>query len=97
MTNELSSFDEFNGISSCLDNTIRFLSQQSKKMKTPIRFLSQLPREQVFANICSLGRKCSTSVTMLTSEKLISTPDREKKQFFLIDKDFFALTSKRQD
>jgi hypothetical protein len=26
-----------------------------------------------------LGRKCSTSVTMLTSEKLISTPDREKK------------------
>jgi hypothetical protein len=28
MTNELSSFDEFNGISSCLDNTIRFLSQQ---------------------------------------------------------------------
>jgi hypothetical protein len=31
MTNELSSFDEFNGISSCLDNTIRFLSQQSKK------------------------------------------------------------------
>jgi hypothetical protein len=52
MTNELSSFDEFNGISSCLDNTIRFLSQQSKKMKTPIRFLSQLskkwklPREQ---------------------------------------------------
>jgi hypothetical protein len=34
MTNELSSFDEFNGISSCLDNTIRFLSQQSKKMKT---------------------------------------------------------------
>jgi hypothetical protein len=84
MTNELSSFDEFNGISSCLDNTIRFLSQQSKKMKTPIRFLSQLskkrklPREQIFANICSLGRKCSTSVTMLTSEKLISTPDREK-------------------
>jgi hypothetical protein len=75
MTNELSSFDEFNGISSCLDNTIRFLSQQSKKMKTPIRFLSQL------ANICSLGRKCSTSVTMLTSEKLISTPDREKKTF----------------
>jgi hypothetical protein len=55
MTNELSSFDEFNGISSCLDNTIRFLSQQSKKMKTPIRFLSQLskkwklPREQIFA------------------------------------------------
>jgi hypothetical protein len=41
MTNELSSFDEFNGISSCLDNTIRFLLQQSKKMKTPIRFLSQ--------------------------------------------------------
>jgi hypothetical protein len=36
MANELSSFDEFNGISSCLDNTIRFLSQQSKKMKTPI-------------------------------------------------------------
>jgi hypothetical protein len=32
MTNELSSFDElFNGISSCLDNTIRFLSQLSKK------------------------------------------------------------------
>jgi hypothetical protein len=30
MTNELSSFDEFNGISSCLDNTIRFLSQQMK-------------------------------------------------------------------
>jgi hypothetical protein len=28
MTNKLSSFDEFNGISSCLDNTIRFLSQQ---------------------------------------------------------------------
>jgi hypothetical protein len=55
MTNELSSFDEFNGISSCLDNTIRFLSQLSKKMKTPIRFLSQLskklklPREQIFA------------------------------------------------
>jgi hypothetical protein len=82
MTNELSSFDEFNGISSCLDNTIRFLSQQSKKMKTPIRFLSQLsPREKIFANICSLGRKCSTSVTMLTSEKLISTPDREKMKF----------------
>jgi hypothetical protein len=76
MTNELSSFDEFNGISSCLDNTIRFLSQQSKKMKTPIRFLSQLSKK--FANICSLGRKCSTSVTMLTSEKLISTSDREK-------------------
>jgi hypothetical protein len=52
MTNELSSFDEFNGISSCLDNTIRFLSQLSKK--------------------------CSTSVTPLTSEKLISTPDCEK-------------------
>jgi hypothetical protein len=89
MTNELSSFDEFNGISSCLDNTIRFLSQHSKKMKTPIRFLSQLskklklPREQVFANICSLGRKCSTSVTMLTSEKLISTPDREKSVLFV--------------
>jgi hypothetical protein len=66
MTNELSSFDEFNGISSCLHNTIRFLSQQSKKMKTSIRFLSQL------------SKKCSTSVTMLTSEKLISTPDREK-------------------
>jgi hypothetical protein len=45
MTNELSSFDEFNGISSCLDNTIRFLSQQSKKMKTPIRFLSQLSKK----------------------------------------------------
>jgi hypothetical protein len=44
MTNELSSFDEFNGISSCLD-TIRFLSQQSKKMKTPIRFLSQLSKK----------------------------------------------------
>jgi hypothetical protein len=90
MTNELSSFDEFNGISSCLDNTIRFLSQQSKKMKTPIRFLSQLskkwklPREQIFANICSLGRKCSTSVTMLTSEKLISTPDREKTTFLYV-------------
>jgi hypothetical protein len=41
MTNELSSFDEFNGISSCL----RFLSQQSKKMKTPIRFLSQLSKK----------------------------------------------------
>jgi hypothetical protein len=26
----------------------------------------------------SLGSKCSTSVTTLTSEKLISTPDREK-------------------
>jgi hypothetical protein len=81
MTNELSSFDEFNGISSCLDNTIRFLSQQSKKMKTPIRFLSQLSKKMKTpkgANICSLGRKCSTSVTMLTSEKLISTPDREK-------------------
>jgi hypothetical protein len=37
-----------------------------------------MKREQIFANICSLGRKCSTSVTMLTSEKLISTPDREK-------------------
>jgi hypothetical protein len=69
MTNELSSFDEFNGISSCLDNTIRFLSQLSKKMKTPIKFLSQL------------SKKCSTSVTTLTSEKLISTPDREKKIF----------------
>jgi hypothetical protein len=34
------------------------------------------------ANICSLGRKCSTSVTMLTSEKLISTPEREKSLFF---------------
>jgi hypothetical protein len=45
MTNELSSFHEFNGISSCLDNTIRFLSQQSKKMKTPIRFLSQLSKK----------------------------------------------------
>jgi hypothetical protein len=45
MTNELSSFDEFNGIGSCLDNTIRFLSQQSKKMKTPIRFLSQLSKK----------------------------------------------------
>jgi hypothetical protein len=45
MTNELSSFDEFNGISSCLDNTIRFLSQLSKKMKTPIRFLSQLSKK----------------------------------------------------
>jgi hypothetical protein len=45
MTNELSSFDQFNGISSCLDNTIRFLSQQSKKMKTPIRFLSQLSKK----------------------------------------------------
>jgi hypothetical protein len=45
MTNELSSVDEFNGISSCLDNTIRFLSQQSKKMKTPIRFLSQLSKK----------------------------------------------------
>jgi hypothetical protein len=45
MTNELSSFDEFNEISSCLDNTIRFLSQQSKKMKTPIRFLSQLSKK----------------------------------------------------
>jgi hypothetical protein len=30
MTNELSSFDEFNGITSCLDDTIRFLSQLSK-------------------------------------------------------------------
>jgi hypothetical protein len=67
MTNELSSFDELNGISSCPDNTIRFLSELSKKMKTPIRFLSQL------------SKKCSTSVTTLTSEKLISTPDREKK------------------
>jgi hypothetical protein len=45
MTNELSSFDEFNGITSCLDNTIRFLSQLSKKMKTPIRFLSQLSKK----------------------------------------------------
>jgi hypothetical protein len=30
----------------------------------------------------TVGRKCSTSVTMLTSEKLISTPDREKISFF---------------
>jgi hypothetical protein len=45
MTNELSSFDEFNEISSCLDSTIRFLSQQSKEMKTPIRFLSQLSKK----------------------------------------------------
>jgi hypothetical protein len=28
-------------------------------------------------------RKCSTSVTMLTSKKLISTPDREKIFFWL--------------
>jgi hypothetical protein len=28
------------------------------------------------------NRKCSTSVTMLTSEKLISTPDREKNLLF---------------
>jgi hypothetical protein len=82
MTNELSSFDEFNGISSCLDNTIRFLSQQSKKMKTPIRFLSQL------------SKKCSTSVTMLTSEKLISTPDREKTLFYDIYQISLSLNTK---
>jgi hypothetical protein len=29
----------------------------------------------------SLGRKCSTSITTLTSEKLISTPGREKIKF----------------
>jgi hypothetical protein len=52
MTNELLSFDEFNAISTCLDNTIRFLSQLSKKMKTPIRFLSQLSK-----NENSLGNK----------------------------------------
>jgi hypothetical protein len=55
MTNELSSFDEFNGISSCLDNTIRFLSQQSKKMKTPIRFLDFCHNCQKNEN--SLGSK----------------------------------------
>jgi hypothetical protein len=27
-------------------------------------------------------KKCSTSVTMLTSEKLISTPDREKSLLY---------------
>jgi hypothetical protein len=84
MTNELSSFDEFNGISSCLDNTIRFLSQQSKKLKLPLDFCHNCQKNEnslgskYLQNICSLGRKCSTSVTMLTSEKLISTPDREK-------------------
>jgi hypothetical protein len=70
-----------------LTTQLDFCHNSQKKMKTPIRFLSQLskklklPREQIFANICSLGRKCSTSVTMLTSEKLISTPDREKIMF----------------
>jgi hypothetical protein len=66
-----------------LTTQLDFCHNSQKKMKTPIRFLSQLskklklPRE----HICSLGRKCSTSVTMLTSEKLISTPDREKTRF----------------
>jgi hypothetical protein len=53
MTHELSSFDEFNGISSCLDNTIRFLSQQSKKMKTsPLDFCHNCQK-----NENSLGSK----------------------------------------
>jgi hypothetical protein len=41
MTNELSSFDEFNGISTQLD----FCHNSKKKMKTPIRFLSQLSKK----------------------------------------------------
>jgi hypothetical protein len=48
-------------------------------MKTPIRFLSQLSKiENSLGSKYLLPRKCSTSVTTLTSEKLISTPDREK-------------------
>jgi hypothetical protein len=52
MTNELSSFDEFNGISSCLDNTV-FVTK--KKMKTPIRFLDFCHNCQKNEN--SLGSK----------------------------------------
>jgi hypothetical protein len=48
-------------------------------MKTPIRFLSQLSKiENSLGSKYLLPRKCSTSVTTLTLEKLISTPDREK-------------------
>jgi hypothetical protein len=47
MTNELSSFDEFNGISSCLDNTIRFLSQLSKKWKKMLYFCHDVDIQKV--------------------------------------------------
>jgi predicted amidophosphoribosyltransferase len=59
-----------------LTTQLDFCYNCQKKLKLPLDFCHNCQK-----NENSLGRKCSTSVTTLTSEKLISTPDREKMQF----------------
>jgi hypothetical protein len=69
-----------------LTTQLDFCHNYQKKLKLPLDFCHNCQKNEnsLGSKYLPLGRKCSTSVTTLTSEKLISTPDREKTIFFLL-------------
>jgi hypothetical protein len=66
-----------------LTTQLDFCHNSKKNENPPLDFCHNCQK-----NENSLGRKCSTSVTMLTSEKLISTPDREKKYVYRLSQKY---------